>query len=312
MKIGSGNFGSVYRARHLELDTCVAVKVLQASVASQPEALARFRREGISACRVRHPNAVTVLDFGVTPAGIAFLVMELLEGRSLAEELQERGRLSPRRCGELLKPVCDALAVAHSAGIVHRDVKPSNIYLQRTAQGEVVKVVDFGIAKIAGEASPGHDLTLDGQIFGTLAYLAPERFRRAVYDGQSDVYSLAVTLFQMLTGRLPFEPPALEPLAVVAMHLSDPPPPLRQVDSRVPRGVEDVVLRALAKDPAMRPTVEELGRCLIAAAGEESPDEAAPAAARNPSEAPTGSLAAPTGPGRRLTASEDEPDTGSR
>src|SRR5262245_51715319 len=142
--LGSGAFGTVFKARHLDLDAPVAVKVLQASVAQKPEALARFRREGISACRVRHPNVVAATDFGVTSTGVAFLVMEFLEGHSLSEVLHQEGTLSPRRSAEILVPVCGALADAHAAGIVHRDVKPSNIFLHRTPHGEVTKILDFG------------------------------------------------------------------------------------------------------------------------------------------------------------------------
>src|SRR6185436_11636459 len=121
-KVGAGNFGTVWRARHLELDQPVAVKVLQGNAAAEPEALQRFRREGISACRVKHPNAVQVMDFAITPNGVSFLVMELLEGRSLHDELNLLGTLTTRRAVEIMVPVCEALAAAHNVGIVHRDI----------------------------------------------------------------------------------------------------------------------------------------------------------------------------------------------
>src|SRR6185503_11661999 len=145
--IGSGSFGSVYRARHVDLAHDVAVKVLLTTARSSPDALPRFQREGIAACRVKHPNAVAVTDFGVTPGGAAFLVMELLEGHSLQDEMKQTGPFAAPRCAEILTPVCAALAEAHAAGIVHRDVKPGNVFLHRTPHGETVKVLDFGIAK---------------------------------------------------------------------------------------------------------------------------------------------------------------------
>ena len=266
-KLGAGNFGTVWRARHLELDQAVAVKVLSANAASEPEALARFRREGISACRVKHPSAVQVIDFAVTPNGVAFLVMELLEGRSLHDELDMLGTLAPRRAAEILIPVCEALAAAHAAGIVHRDIKPSNIFLQKTAHGDVPKVLDFGIAKISGDAALSRHLTVEGSVLGTLAYMAPERFRPQPYDGKSDVYSVGVTLFQALTGRLPFIAPSGDPMAIAMLHRSEPVPSLRPFNARVTPALEECVQAALRKRPEGRPSAAELAVLLARAVG---------------------------------------------
>jgi DNA-binding response OmpR family regulator len=260
--IGMGSFGAVFRATHLELKSSMAVKVLGTSVATDPDALGRFRREGISACRVRHPNAVAVLDFGVTEAGIAYLVMEHLQGRPLDQELGVQGRLPPARCAQILVPVCGALAEAHRAGIVHRDIKPSNIFLHRQGRREVPKVLDFGIARLAGDAALQQSLTVDGTLLGTPAYMAPERFSSQPYDGKSDVYSLGITLYLMLAGRLPFITPHRDPLAMAMMQRNDEPPPLTGLEPEVPLPVQAIVRQALRKNPEERPTAEDLGRLL--------------------------------------------------
>jgi CheY-like chemotaxis protein len=261
--IGGGSFGSVFRAHHLELGHDVAVKVLGTSAGTDPEALARFRREGASACRVQHPNVVGVLDFGVNAAGVAYLVMELLSGHSLDREIESRGHLSARRSAEILVPVCSALAAAHAAGVVHRDVKPSNVFLHRSPLGEVPKILDFGIAKIAGETALGRSITLDGSLLGTPAYMAPERFRRGPYGPKSDVYSVGAMLYEMLSGRLPFMPMSADPLALVAMQAEDEPPTLPSFPDVTP-ALEALVRAALDKDPEARPTADQLGRRLAA------------------------------------------------
>jgi CheY-like chemotaxis protein len=260
--IGGGSFGTVFRARHLELERDVAVKILATSAGTDPEALARFRREGNSACRVQHENAVAVFDFAVNAGGVAYLVMELLEGQSLERELEERGLLSPQRCAEIVVPVCSALTAAHAAGVLHRDIKPSNVFLHRTPRGEVTKILDFGIAKLATEAAIGQSLTIDGSLLGTPAYMAPERFRRGPYGAKSDVYSVGAMLYEMLAGRLPFIPSTADPLALVALQAEEDPPPLRLVRLDVSPSLEALVLSALARNPDSRPTADQLAQRL--------------------------------------------------
>jgi len=259
--VGAGAFGAVYRATHLELETTVAVKLLQSAVETGDEAVTRFRREGISACRVKHPNAVQVFDFGVAPNGTAYLVMEMLEGRSLQDELELYEATTPKRCAQLLLPVCDVLGMAHEQGIIHRDIKPSNIFISETPQGEVIKVLDFGIAKIAGSGAMAKSLTLAGTILGTPVFMAPERFQGLPYDGRSDVYSVGVMLYELLEGQLPF-PSDTDAMVVAMAHVKDPPPPLSRCHPDVRLEMQGIVQVALEKRPERRPDAPTLGKLI--------------------------------------------------
>ena len=261
-RIGTGTFGAVYRAIHIELDRRVAVKILQPSVTANKESLTRFRQEGIAACRVSHPAAVAVSDFGVTETGVAYLVMELLEGSPLVHELTRDGSLAPRRCLEIIEPVCDVLAEAHEAGLVHRDIKPENIFLHRSPRGEEVKVCDFGIAKLVGESVTAENLTAEGWVLGTPAYMAPERIQPHELDGKADVYSLGVMLFEMLAGQRPFLAMNRDPMAMIMMHVNTPAPTLGSVAPQTPPELEAVVANAIRKDPAERCDARELATAL--------------------------------------------------
>ncbi|MBX7219844.1 MAG: protein kinase [Blastocatellia bacterium] len=268
-KIGTGGFGAVFRAVHVQLDRPVAVKVFRPGPGhDSPEAVERFRREGISATRVNHPNAVSVLDSGISADGIAYLVMELLVGHSLTHELREHGPLPLSRCAEIIEPLCHVLSDAHEAGIIHRDIKPDNVFLHQSKDGEVVKVVDFGIAKLmtAPEESTYEDLTQTGGLIGTPAYMAPERLRGLEYDGRADVYSVGVMLYQMLVGRMPFPVKATTSVVdIILKHVNEEPPPLRRYNPRIPVEVADVVAKALKKDPAQRPSAREVGELFVTA-----------------------------------------------
>jgi serine/threonine protein kinase/ActR/RegA family two-component response regulator len=267
-KIGTGGFGAVYRGTHLGLNRPVAIKVFRPRSGDiTHEALERFRLEGVSACRVNHPNAVSVLDFGISSSGIAYLVMELLEGRTLAQELRERKDLPTGRALDLVLPVCEVLAVAHAAGVVHRDIKPDNIFLHNGPDGEVVKVVDFGIAKVFGEdeGPDGQNLTA-GKWIGTPNYMAPERLNGLSYDGKADVYSVGVMLYQMLAGHIPFQSKDNDHWAVAVMHLTKEPPRLRDEVPDVSEELNRAVTRALSKIPEQRPTASELAAELAAVA----------------------------------------------
>jgi DNA-binding response OmpR family regulator len=283
-KIGEGGFGAVYRGTHRELQREVAVKVLHTPHLDK-ESVARFRREGINACLVQHPNALAMLDSGITDNGVAYLVMELLEGHTLAEEL-DRGWLTFARCAEIMAPVCDALAAAHEAGIVHRDIKPGNIFLHDGPMGEQPKVLDFGIAKLVGASVLEQRITVEGWIVGTPVYMAPERFGTGGYDGRSDVYAVGVLLHQIIAGDVPFAAMTRtsgnhdDPIQLATMHGFHAPPPLRSLEPDTPAALEALVLRALAKLPGDRPTAElaaELRAAVIGAPDHRSlMDEALP------------------------------------
>ncbi len=290
-KIGAGGFGAVFRATNLQNDETVAVKVFKPVPGNETiSAVERFKREGISASRLNHPNAITILDSGISREGIAYLVMELLRGRTLAEELKIRGRLTIARAAGLLVPICSALAEAHRLGIIHRDIKPDNIFINQTPEGEVVKVVDFGIAKLLGEATDNEmdKLTVTGAVVGTPMYIAPERIRGLEYDGKSDVYSVGVMLFQMLTGMTPFRSGGESAVSVLMAHLTKPAPSVRSIRPDIPESIDHVVLEAMEKSPGKRPTAEELADAFNRAAREfgdadvaEPPDHFATGMLRN-------------------------------
>ena len=279
--IARGGMAEVWEAHDEVLGRQVAVKVLYRHLAADESFLARFRREAIAAARLAHPNVVATYDTGVDD-DVAWIVMELVDGRTLREELAERGALNPARVVHIATQVADALDYAHRSGVIHRDVKPGNILL---AEDDRVKVADFGIAKAAMEAAQDasgggvapSDLTQSGAIVGTAKYLSPEQVNGEPVDGRSDVYALGVVIYEMLCGRPPFS--GETEVALALQHLSAAPVAPRQVRAGIPRSLEALVLRAMAKSPAQRfPSAGELHTALLSV--DLRPDDAAPAVVR--------------------------------
>ncbi|HET9532907.1 MAG TPA: bifunctional serine/threonine-protein kinase/formylglycine-generating enzyme family protein [Blastocatellia bacterium] len=245
-KIGEGGMGKVYRATHVHMDHTVALKILHTHLSSDQTALERFRREARAAAYIRHPNAVAVTDFGVTrDTGIAYLVMEFLEGVELRQKIKQNKQLDFEESFFIVQQTCAALQAAHAKGIIHRDLKPDNIWLLPTEDGITrVKVLDFGIAKLKTSTETSA-LTQQGMIVGTPYYMSPEQCRGEELDARSDIYSMGVILYEMMTGEVPFQ--ASTPVGVVLKHANEPPRPPHEIRAELPPPLEEVILRALKK-----------------------------------------------------------------
>ena len=277
-RIARGGMATVYRARDRRLDRDVALKVMHAHLADDPEFTARFIREARSAAQLSHPGVVAVFDQGEDD-GLLFLAMEYLKGRTLREVLGELGVLTPAEALDVVEPVLDALAAAHLAGIVHRDMKPENVIL--TDDGRI-KVADFGLARAASAGT-----STSGVLMGTVAYLAPELVVRGVADARTDVYAVGVMLFEMLTGRQPFTGDV--PIQVAYRHVHEEVPHPSSVVRGLPEPLDVLVATAAARDPAQRPSDAGALRALERSARTRIPAEALnvrPALGRSPGTRP--------------------------
>ena len=256
--LGEGGMGMVFEAKHDGVAGRAAIKVIRGDVASRPDVVARFFNEARAANAIEHPGIVRIHDSGFTSSGVAYLTMEFLDGESLRTRLDRVQRLLPIDALRVTRQLASALVAAHRKSVIHRDLKPDNIMLVPDPElpgGERAKILDFGIAKIAESLSAAPMHTRSDMLMGTPTYMAPEQCRgsKSVTE-RSDVYSLAVILYQLLTGRPPFVGDSVGEL--IAMHLMDPPPPLREQLPQLDAGVIALVGRMLEKKPAQRPTME--------------------------------------------------------
>jgi serine/threonine-protein kinase len=243
-RIGEGGMGVVYKARQTSIDRVVAIKMLNAQMASDPTWVQRFNNEAKACSRLQHPNTIRMFDFGQTNDGRLFMTMEFLDGMSLREAVS-KGPLAPQRVVKILIQCCASLAEAHSIGIIHRDIKPDNVFLLNMAGSpDFVKLLDFSVAKLLeGDRMK----TQAGVVFGTPQYMSPEQGRGLPLDARSDLYALGILAFEMLTGNVPFNDD--NPMTVIQMHLHGAIPPLAQT---IPPSVQQIVRRALEKDPSRR------------------------------------------------------------
>jgi serine/threonine-protein kinase len=264
-KLGSGGMGDVYLAEHVLMKRPCALKLIRSQSSADPTALARFEREVKTTAGLTHPHTIEIYDYGHTDDGTFYYVMEYLPGLSLAELLVEHGPLPPGRVIYLLRQACSALAEAHTAGLIHRDVKPGNIYIsERGGLCDFVKVLDFGLVKRLRESSDAQ-LTGEHVVSGTPHYMAPEQAMGEQLDTRSDLYALGAIAYDMLTGRPPFQ--GDNPLTVMMAHARDAPPPLSTIRADIPQDLQQVVLRCLEKSPADRyADAKQLDQALAACA----------------------------------------------
>jgi serine/threonine-protein kinase len=258
-KVGQGGMGAVYKVMHVAFDELHAMKVINPSLMSDELFVKRFRHEAVITRKLRHPNAVRVDDIDEAEDGRPIILMEYIEGQSLKKLIQDQGALPVPRVSSIIKQAAAALEAAHKLNMVHRDIKPDNIVLVSAPEGELVKVLDFGIAKVKearASESAGMTLTGTGVVIGTPQYMSPEQAmgkRGDELDGRSDLYSLGVVMYQMLTGDLPFK--ADTTMAMLLAHMQTPPTPIRTIhpELRIPDAIANVVMKTLEKDPSLRP-----------------------------------------------------------
>jgi serine/threonine-protein kinase len=269
-KVGEGGMAAVYRASHLHFNEELAIKVVSNALSGNQDFLDRFKREAVITRKLRHPNAVRLDDFDITEDGRPFIAMEYVRGKSLRAVLQDEGNLPIPRAFNIARQVALALGAAHQLGIVHRDIKPDNVLLVPQSGGtDLVKVLDFGIAKVTGEplqSGPGYKPTSTGMVLGTPHYLSPEQARgkkSEQIDGRSDLYSLGVMLYEMVSGELPFKSDTA--IEMLLHHIQTQPVPTHVLkpEMQIPETVSALIMKALEKDPARRfPTGEQMAQAL--------------------------------------------------
>jgi serine/threonine-protein kinase len=245
-RIGEGGMGVVYKCRQMPLDRMVAIKMLNQQMAKDPNWVKRFNQEAKACSLLQHPNTIRMFDFGQTQDGRLFMAMEFLDGVSLRQAIQTTAPMPPGRVLRILAQCCASLAEAHGYGIIHRDIKPDNVFLLTMAgTPDFVKLLDFSVAKLLQENDAMR--TQAGVVFGTPQYMSPEQGRGLPLDPRSDIYALGILGYEMLTGRVPFTDD--NPMNVLQMHLRQPVPPL---PPNVPPAVQNLILRCLDKEPGRR------------------------------------------------------------
>ncbi len=285
--IGEGGFGTVYKAMHPVIGKAAAVKLLKREFSSNPEMVSRFISEARAVNQIRHKNIIDIFSFGALADGRQFFVMELLEGMVLDRYLEQSGRLSPSQAVTILKPLARALGAAHAAGIAHRDIKPENVFLTFDDEGRPQpKLLDFGIAKLAKDAGTHHK-TQTGTPLGTPLYMSPEQVHGRAIDQRTDIYSLGVVAFELLTGELPFNGTSV--MDIMMKQAGTAPPIPSSVASGLPTALDAPILKMLEKDPAKRPesvvaAIEGLERAVagagLATSANLTPIAALPAASQ--------------------------------
>jgi len=244
-RIGEGGMGVVYRARQVSIDRIIAIKMLNKQMASDPNWVERFYNEARACSRLQHPNTIRMFDFGQTREGTLFMTMEFLDGHSLRHAIAAGAPMAAARVLKILIQCCASLAEAHSLKIIHRDMKPDNVFLLNLAGSpDFVKVLDFSVAKLL---QAGRLKTQAGVVFGTPQYMSPEQGRGIPLDARADLYGLGILAYEMLTGNVPFDD--RNPMTVLQMHLTNQIPPL---PDSIPLAMRNVVMRALSKDPDQR------------------------------------------------------------
>jgi serine/threonine-protein kinase len=306
--LGTGGMGAVYAAMQLRLDRRVAIKILNPVYMHREDYVTRFMREAKAASKIRHANVVQMMDFGELPGGSVYSVMEFLEGRDLAQLLQKEGRLPWPRTRDLMLQIARGLRAAHEQGVIHRDIKPANLFLvmrrdDDDGHKEVLKILDFGIARMQSQPSQNTSaLTGTAELLGTPSYMAPELARGRSANPRSEVYSVGVVAYRMLTGRLPFEGETA--FDVLFRSATEAAPPMRTHDPTIPAAVDDLVMRMIAREPTERfdqmaelykaiSAVDDNGRLEPLALNSTGPNATVPAAASWPGAGETG-MPAPT------------------
>src|SRR4051812_47737251 len=304
---GRGGMGVVYRATQLRLNRQVALKLIAADLAADPSFRERFEHESEIAAQIEHPHVIPLYEAGEQD-GQLYITMRYIEGTDLRALIERRGALEPRVAAEVLAQVCGALDAAHARGLVHRDIKPANVLIAGTDEEPYAYLTDFGLTK---QAATTGGMTKTGMFVGTLDYIAPEQLQGGPVDARADIYALGCMLYQMLTGRVPYVRDT-EPAKIWA-HMQEPPPSLREVAPHVPEAFDEVIARAMAKNPQDRyPSAGDLARAARAAAadrvigesdersvaaGAAAPQTAAGAAVPTAYGQPPGTYAGQTGQG---------------